>query len=195
MSKTHVLLLFSLLLSTISPVLSDESTAGAGAHDQLTKTDQEKKVKEEELPNFHEVHPFLYRSGEPSQDGMKKLKDLGVKTIIDLRAPSERKFDEEKVAKDLGIKYIMMVMTSAAPTQAYVDTFLKTVNEAKADKSKGNVLVHCAHGSDRTGCMVGIWRVTQEDWSYDDAYAEMRKYWFTPKFYRLANAVKERAKK
>jgi protein tyrosine/serine phosphatase len=111
-----------------------------------------------------------------------------------LRAPSERAFDEEKEAKALGLNYIMLTMTSAPPTEKQVETMLNTIKEAKADTSKGSVLVHCAHGSDRTGCMLGIWRVTQDNWTYEDAYKEMRKYWFTPKFTRLADAVKERAK-
>ncbi len=151
------------------------------------------KVKED-LPNFHQVYPYLYRSGEPTEAGLKKLKSMGVKTLIDLRAPSERAFDEEKEAKALGLNYIMLTMTSAPPTEKQVETMLNTIKEAKADTSKGSVLVHCAHGSDRTGCMLGIWRVTQDNWTYEDAYKEMRKYWFTPKFTRLADAVKERAK-
>src|SRR5262249_15840304 len=144
--------------------------------------------------NFHEVHPFLYRSGEPTEAGLKKLKEMGVKTLIDLRAPSERAFDEKEAAKELGLKYIMLTLTSAPPTQQQISTIIHTIKKAEEDPSKGSVLVHCAHGSDRTGCMIGIWRVTQEDWNYDDAYKEMRKYWFTPKFVNLAEAVKKRAK-
>lgn len=144
----------------------------------------------EDLPNFHEVHPFLYRSGEPTQAGLKKIKDMGVKTVIDLRAPSERHFDEGGVARGLGLNYIMLTMTSAPPTDEQVDTLLSTIKKAENDPASGKVLVHCAHGSDRTGCMIGIWRVSQEGWSYAEAYKEMRKYWFTPKFTRLADAVK-----
>jgi protein tyrosine phosphatase (PTP) superfamily phosphohydrolase (DUF442 family) len=146
-----------------------------------------------DLPNFHEVHPFLYRSGQPSLEGMKEIKDKGISTIIDLRAPSEGKFEESAIAQQMGIKYINLVMSSKPPTKQQVETFLDTVKDAQAHPEKGAVLVHCAHGSDRTGCMIGIWRVTQEGWPYDKAYAEMRKYWFTPAFVRLAHAVRERA--
>lgn len=84
-------------------------------------------------------------------------------------------------------------MTSAAPTKKQVATLLSTIKKAEKNPSNGKVLVHCAHGSDRTGCMIGIWRVTQEGWNYDEAYKEMRKYWFTPKFVNLSGAVKEYA--
>ncbi len=197
MTLSRFVLISALLsLSCLSPSFAEQDSGAADAknHETLTKTASEKK-KVEDLPNFHEVHPFLYRSGEPSVAGMHKLKDMGVRTVIDLRAPSERAFDEEKVANELGLKYIMLTMTSAPPTEKQVDTLLSTLKEAQKDPSKGSVLVHCAHGSDRTGCMVGIWRVTQEDWGYDETYKEMRKYWFTPKFTRLADAVKQRAKK
>jgi protein tyrosine/serine phosphatase len=179
--------------TTDNPSASATSSDGVKASTVAAKTTVSKKA--EDLPNFHEVHPFLYRSGEPSQDGLKKLKAMGIKTLIDLRAPSEQHhFDEQKAATDLGLKYIRLEMSSAPPTDYQIDTLLGTIKEAQKDPSKGSVLVHCAHGSDRTGCMIGIWRVTQDNWSYDEAYKEMRKYWFTPKFVRLANAVKGRAK-
>ena len=180
------------LLSSISDTraLAAESAASpATVHKSAAK-----KVKED-LPNFHQVHPFLYRSGEPTEAGLKKLKEMGVTTLIDLRAPSEFPIDEPKIAKELGLNYINLPMSSKAPTKKQVNTLLDTIKKAKAEPEKGSVLVHCAHGSDRTGCMVGIWRVTQEDWSNDEAYKEMRKYWFTPKFTKLAGAVKERASK
>ena len=161
----------------------------------VNNQDTPKTIKAvEDLPNFHEVHPFLYRSGQPTEAGLKKLQEMGVKTIIDLRAPSEQHFDEKAAAGKLGLKYIRLVMTSEPPDRKQVDTFISAVIKAKNGKNQGSVLVHCAHGSDRTGCLVGIWRVSQEDWSYADAYKEMRKYWFTPKFTRLAQAVKDHAK-
>ena len=184
--------------SNVSSTKSNNTTAAA-AEDSRTNTAIAAKTAvsktPEDLPNLHEVHPFLYRSGEPSEAGLKKLKEMGIKTLIDLRAPSEQHhFDEQKAANDLGLKYIRLAMSSAPPTDDQIDTLLSTIKDAQKDPGKGKVLVHCAHGSDRTGCMIGIWRVTQENWSYDQAYKEMRKYWFTPKFVRLADAVRERAK-
>ncbi len=154
--------------------------------------------KKPDLPNFHEVHPFLYRGGEPSEEGLAELKKMGVSTVIDLRAPSERKTDEPEQAKKLGLHYINLVMDSHAPTQAQVDKMMSTVDEAKKETEAGEknkkVFLHCAHGSDRTGCMVGIWRVTRDGWDYPAAYQEMRKYYFGPKFTKLSGAVEERAK-
>ncbi len=150
-------------------------------------------IRSKDLPNFHQVHPYLYRSGEPTEAGFNQLPKHGIKTVIDLRAPAERTKNEAAWADKLGIKYINLPMSSEPPTKKQVQTFMTAVTEAKNDKAKGAVLLHCAHGSDRTGCLVGIWRVTEDGWKYPEAYKEMRHYWFTPKFTKLSGAVKEYA--
>ncbi|MBY0359042.1 MAG: tyrosine-protein phosphatase [Candidatus Obscuribacterales bacterium] len=179
------LLLFLFLISLSQAMAVDKQA------DQAVAVKRH-KVKED-LPNFHQVHPFLYRGGEPTEAGLKQLQEMGVKTIIDLRAPSESAIAEGKLAKDLGMKYINLVMTSAPPTKKQVDTVIGAIKKAQETPESGSVFLHCAHGSDRTGCLIGIWRVDQENWSYEDAYKEMRKYYFTPKFTRLSGAVKEYA--
>lgn len=163
------------------------------------KTRAEKASKpKEDLPNFHQVHPFLYRSGEPTKEGLRKAKEMGITTILDLRNPGEMDFDEKEVSRELGLKYIHMAMNSAAPTDKQVKKLMAEIDKAKEktgtdSPSKDAVLVHCAHGSDRTGCMIGIWRVKRDGYDYDKAYQEMRKYWFTPKFTNLSGAVRTAA--
>ncbi|MCC7528547.1 MAG: tyrosine-protein phosphatase [Candidatus Melainabacteria bacterium] len=163
-----------------------------------------KSVKaKEDLPNFHQVHPFLYRGGEPTKEGLKKIKEMGVTTILDLRNPGEKKYDEKQSAKDLGMRYISMPMNSKAPTTKQIKRLLDEIDRARAkvevngsstdNTAKEAVFVHCAHGSDRTGCMIGIWRVKRDGYDYETAYQEMRKYWFTPKFTNLSGAVKTAA--
>jgi len=159
-----------------------------------------------DLPNFHVVHDYLLRGGEPSRQGLKTLKSLGVDVIVDLRAPTAEAQAEKIEAKALDMKYINLPMSSKPPTQQQVSTFLKTVDQrahlAQADFAASNekkyphsVFVHCAHGSDRTGCMVGIWRVSRDQWTYGEAYKEMRKYYFGPQYKELAEAVRKRSEK
>lgn len=159
------------------------------ASDDKMSTARKKEVQP--LPNFHKVTDYLYRGGEPNPEGLRQLKDMGVKTLIDLRAQTEAAHNEAALAKKLGMKYINMTMTAEAPTKKQVETLLATIDSAKEKNEP--VLVHCAHGSDRTGCMIGIWRVTRDNWSFDDTYKEMRKYYFGVKYDKLRNAVKERA--
>ncbi|HNB25303.1 MAG TPA: tyrosine-protein phosphatase [Candidatus Melainabacteria bacterium] len=209
------------VLATVCPCLT---SIGAQAADTSTSASEKsteaaaapKSVKavraKEDLPNFHQVHPFLFRGGEPSREGLKRVKDMGVTTIFDLRNPGEMSYNEKEAAKELGMRYISMPMNSKAPTDKQIKKLLDEIDRAKG-KSEGNnntatnegnakngsptpkeaVFVHCAHGSDRTGCMIGIWRVKRDGYDYDTAYKEMRKYWFTPKFTNLSGAVRTAA--
>ena len=38
------------------------------------------------VPNLHKINDNLYRSAQPTKQGMKNLKKLGMKTVINLRA-------------------------------------------------------------------------------------------------------------
>ncbi|HEY3331598.1 MAG TPA: tyrosine-protein phosphatase [Capsulimonadaceae bacterium] len=141
------------------------------------------------LPNFAQVAPGLYRGAAPTPAGLAKVKSMGVATVIDLRiAPKTVAKERAEVAK-LGMTFVNLPMGSAPPTQKQVTTFLALVNAA-GDKP---VFVHCQHGADRTGCMMGIYRVTHDKWSYAKAYSEMRHYGFKPYYTDLANAVKKRS--
>lgn len=150
-----------------------------------------KNKKIETLPNFHQVHPYLYRGGEPTNKGVDKLKEMGVSTLIDLRAPTKMAKAEKKYAESIGLKYINLPMSDKAPTKDQVSTLLSTIDEGKSENKP--VFVHCQHGSDRTGCMIGIWRVKRDGWEFDKTYKEMRKYYFGTKYTQLKNAVKTRA--
>lgn len=154
-------------------------------------------TEEESILNFHKVHPYLYRSGEPPLESLARLKELGIVTIIDLRSFGPAAQKEKAQAEKLGMRYISMPMDYHAPTDEQVKTLLDEIDLAKKTmiKNEGRkpVLVHCQHGSDRTGAMVGIWRVRRDGWNYEDTYKEMRKYFFGPKFTLLSGAVRKAA--
>jgi protein tyrosine/serine phosphatase len=37
----------------------------------------------------------------------------------------------------------------------------------------GKVFVHCTHGADRTGTVMALWRMVEQNWSAADAIAEL----------------------
>ncbi|BDI29096.1 hypothetical protein CCAX7_11470 [Capsulimonas corticalis] len=143
-------------------------------------------LAKEDLPNFHDVAPGITRGAAPTPAGLEKLKAMGVHTIIDLRYSPVK--EEKAEAQKLGFTWINLPMGAEAPTPKQVATFLATLKKAPGEP----VFVHCQHGADRTGCMIGIWRVTQQGWTFPQAWAEMRKYGFNPRWTELTGAVKER---
>lgn len=142
------------------------------------------------LPNFHTVAPGIYRGGAPTREGLKALSKMGVRTIIDLRIEKQARLTEKPMAEKMGFTWIHLPMGREAPTRRQVDTFLATLAKAP-DKP---VFVHCQHGADRTGCMIGIYRVQVQKWSFARAWAEMRKYGFKTYLHELKAAVRARAR-
>ena len=142
------------------------------------------------LPNFHQVGPGIYRGGAPTQAGLARLKAMGIHTIIDLRCEHKLAMQEKPRAEALGFTWVNLPMGAEPPTQQQVDTLLAALAKAPAE----TVFVHCQHGADRTGCMIGIYRVQVQGWSFADAWKEMRRYGFNPIWKKLTAAVRTRAK-
>ncbi len=143
-----------------------------------------------DLPNFHTVAPGIWRGAAPTVAGLQRLKAMGIHTIIDLRISPDLVKQEKSEALRMGFTWINLPMGSDPPTTGEVSTFLATLKRAPQE----SVFVHCQHGADRTGCMIGIWRVTQQNWTFPQAWAEMRQYGFNPRWTNLTAAVQSRVK-
>ena len=115
--------------------------------------------------DLHKVSDVLYRSAQPTAEGMQNLKDLGIKTVISLRA---FRSDRDKMGST-GLGYEYIFMKNWHPEREDVVRFLKAAN----DPDRLPVLVHCQHGADRTGSMVAIYRVAVQGWNVQQAAQEM----------------------
>jgi len=117
------------------------------------------------LPNLHKVSDTLYRGAQPEAAGFGSLKELGIKTVVNLRSlHSDRSF----CAKH-GLRYVKISAQAWEAEEEEVVDFLKTL----ADETGLPVFVHCQHGADRTGLMVAVYRIAVEGWSKEEAIAEM----------------------
>ncbi|MHB9024662.1 MAG: protein tyrosine phosphatase family protein [Armatimonadota bacterium] len=138
------------------------------------------------IPNFQTVSDGIYRGAAPTYAGLQALRAMGIRTIIDLRISPKLVKVEKKNVSELGMTWINLPMGKEAPTKQQVETLLDTL--AKAPERP--VFVHCQHGADRTGCMIGIYRVQVQGWSFAQAWAEMRKYGYKPHLSEMKEAVR-----
>ena len=122
-------------------------------------------VQADGLSNFYKVSDRLYRSAQPSAPGMEKLKEMGIKTVVNLRSFHS---DHRKMG-NAALTYEHIYMKAWHPEEEDVVRFLRLVT----DESRGPVLVHCQHGADRTGLMCAIYRVAVQGWTKEDAVKEM----------------------
>lgn len=137
------------------------------------------------VPNLVMVETGLWRSGQPTAEGWAYLQSLGIRTVVKLNFDSEGSDDG---ARALG----MTVHELSIQPEGDKDVFDNLVNTFVApDASRiasaeaviaagGAVLVHCSHGQDRTGIVIGIHRLEHERWSKQAAYGEMIAHHFHP---------------
>jgi protein tyrosine phosphatase (PTP) superfamily phosphohydrolase (DUF442 family) len=114
-----------------------------------------------------EVAPGIYRSAQPDAEALRAAKRQGVRTVVVLR--TEMPEGEPEMAAELGLELVHVPMDgSQMPSISEVDRALDVV----LDASKRPVLVHCAHGEERTGAVIAAYRVVAQGWDPAAAEAE-----------------------
>jgi protein tyrosine phosphatase (PTP) superfamily phosphohydrolase (DUF442 family) len=136
------------------------------------------------VPNLHKINDNLYRSAQPTKQGMKNLKELGIKTIINLRAFHS---DTDEIGGTGLLDEELSVETWHIEDEDVIRV-LKIIRE----KENGPFLIHCQQGADRTGVMSAMYRIVEQGWSKDEAIEEIVNggYGFHPVLLNTIHYVK-----
>jgi hypothetical protein len=126
------------------------------------------------LPNLHRINATLYRAAQPTRDGFVFLSaqprlsdaDAPIKTVVSLRTFND---DAPLLPAASGLHLEQIRCKTWHPEDEDVIKFLRIVTTPAMQP----VLVHCLHGSDRTGTMVAIYRIAYQGWSKGQATDEM----------------------
>lgn len=115
--------------------------------------------------NFHKVNDAICRSGQPDADEMDSLSTFEcIKSVLNLR---ENHSDREEVG-NLKLELYEIPLAAGNIAEDDLVRILRTVKRAPKP-----LLIHCWHGSDRTGLAVAACRIVFENWSADQAVAEL----------------------
>ena len=129
--------------------------------------------KQDDFPNFARVNERLYRGGQPRKDSIKKLADLGVKTIINLRDDDENAKTEAQEAQAAGLHYFNLPFSRIGrPNDTEIERVLSLIDA----KENGVVFVHCHKGEDRTGMIIALYRISRDGWTDHDAIEEAKRF-------------------
>jgi protein tyrosine/serine phosphatase len=123
-------------------------------------------LQAEGVHNFYKVSEHLYRSAQPDEVGYQAIAQLGVGTILNLR---QYHLDHPPVEPEVqAIQFKHVSMNAGNFTEQQVLEALTVIAE-----SPKPVLVHCLHGSDRTGTIVAMYRMVCQGWNKQQALDEL----------------------
>ena len=151
------------MLSVVLAAVLLLASAGAAAK----STEMVEPVVRPGLPNLFRVGPVLYRAAQPTAEGFRNLREMGVKTVVNLRSMH----GDAELIEGTGLKEVRIRSNAASLGEDEIVRFLR----AATDPANQPVLVHCAHGADRTGAAVGAWRIVVQGWPKERASREMRE--------------------
>lgn len=140
-------------LAAVLPLACAETAPEAAAPIQI-----------KDAKNCYRLSPELYRSGQPGDDGFKALEKLGLKSVLNLR---EYHSDADE-AEDTGLRLYRMKLAAGKVTREDLMNCLLVISSAPKP-----ILVHCWHGSDRTGIVCAAYRIVMQDWTPEKALEEL----------------------
>ncbi|HMD30300.1 MAG TPA: tyrosine-protein phosphatase, partial [Candidatus Acidoferrales bacterium] len=125
------------------------------------------------ISNFGQVSPALFRGGQPSTDGYRELKQMGVDVVVSFRYEKGENTLERRAVEALGMRFVSLPWRAwDTPADGDVEHFFTFL----AANPRSKVFIHCQLGRDRTGTMVALYRVAVNHWCPDSAVAEMKAY-------------------
>ena len=134
---------------------------------------------------FYRITDYLYRSEQPTEEGMKNLARMGIKTVINLRVFHS---DADKIKKT-GLR---LEELSVKPWHIEDEDVVSVLRIIKK-RENGPFLIHCWRGADRIGLMVAMFRMVEQGWTKEEAIQEMVEggYGFHAKWRNIIAYVKK----
>ena len=116
------------------------------------------------IKNLYQVDTGLYRYAQPEADDVDDIKALGITQVLNLR--SYHTDSDEMKGSAIGL--VRVPMHAGSVTEKQLLEALRAIQQRK-----GPILVHCWHGSDRTGATIAAYRIVFDHWSKAQALDEM----------------------
>lgn len=112
--------------------------------------------------NLHQVDGNVWRSSQPEKRDFRALEKDGIREVLNLR----RYHSDDAIAGNLVCHHVRM--TAGKINDKNMLEALRVLAAAKQP-----IVVHCWHGSDRTGAVIAMYRMVIRGWPRERAIAEM----------------------
>lgn len=141
-------------------------------------------VHHSHLANFYQLNDSIYRSAQPTRGDFRTIRKHNIESLLCLRS---RPYD---MALDKTGRHTMLhlAMQPTTFTDTEIIAALKLIKVAPKP-----ILIHCHHGSDRSGVVLAMYRIVFEEWTKAAAIAEMTEggYGFHQKYSNIVRYIKQ----
>jgi uncharacterized protein (TIGR01244 family) len=117
--------------------------------------------------NLYRITDTFYRSERLTRADVAQLRQLGVRTVINLRAFHS----DADVLAGSGIRQVRIPLLTWKIDDAQI---VRALEEICAAQAEGPILLHCQHGADRTGLVAAMYRMAYQGWSKQQALEELQ---------------------
>jgi tyrosine-protein phosphatase SIW14 len=134
------------------------------------------------ITNFHQVTSGIFRGARLQDQDYQVLKQYGVRTIINIEDDLSAVNKDKNMAIANGFQFKSFPMNSfKVPSDQLVNSILQELR----NPTNFPLYLHCKHGEDRTGLVMGLYRVYDMGWSPKLAFEEMKALGFHKVLYGL----------
>ena len=116
----------------------------------------------------------LYRGSQPTADEIENLFRRGVKTIVKLNVADLEM--ERSATGELGMRLFEIPLNARTVGTSKECGDVERAYQAITDPMNWPVYVHCDHGRDRTGFLIGLYRERVEGWAFPQVSDDLARY-------------------
>lgn len=117
--------------------------------------------------NLYQIDQHFFRGKQPTQTDILMLHQLGIKTVINMRMRNPD-------ATELALSHFALLHMPFETWEINTTHLADVLWQIELGQQRGNVLLHCFHGADRTGLVSAMYRIIYQDWTIEDAQLEMK---------------------
>ena len=120
------------------------------------------------MANYKQFEDEFFIGPQPTEDDLNEAQRQGIRTVIDMRLPTETATPNADLVERSGLHYINIPVNKAALSAEQIDAF-----DAVLKHTEGPYLLHCATGT-RAAMLLALSRARQQGWTAERAFQEAK---------------------